>query len=81
MTCSSCVHLIERTLLRKPGVEKAVVALATSKGRVEFDPAILGARDIIQIIEVSSDTVHSATGHIPIKLDDIVQGTTCTIVV
>ena len=52
MTCSSCVHLIERALLSKPGVEKAEVALATSRGRVEFDPTILGPRDIIGIIEV-----------------------------
>ena len=52
MTCSSCVHLIERTLLSNKGVEKAVVALATSRGHVEFDPTILGPRDVIKIIEV-----------------------------
>lgn len=53
MTCSSCVHLIERTLLSNKGVEKAVVALATTRGHVEFDPTVLGPRDIIRIIEVS----------------------------
>ena len=53
MTCSSCVHLIERALLSSNGVEKAVVALATSRGHVEFDPTVLGPRDIIKIIEVS----------------------------
>ena len=52
MTCSSCVHLIERTLLSNKGVEKAVVALATSRGHVEFDPTVLGPRDVIKIIEV-----------------------------
>ena len=52
MTCSSCVHMIERTLNGVTGVEKAVVTLATNSGRVEFDPAVLGARDIIRIIEV-----------------------------
>ena len=49
MTCSSCVHMIERTLNNVTGVEKAVVTLATNSGHVEFDPAILGARDIIRI--------------------------------
>ena len=52
MTCSSCVHLIERTLLGTEGVEKAVVALATSLGHVEFDPTVIGPRDIIRVIEV-----------------------------
>lgn len=52
MTCSSCVHLIERTLLSNKGVEKAVVALATSRGHVEFDPTVLGPRDVIKMIEV-----------------------------
>ena len=52
MTCSSCVHMIERTLLSTTGVEKAVIALATSKGHIEFDPTILGPRDVIEVIEV-----------------------------
>ena len=52
MTCSSCVHLIEKTLLNNKGVEKAVVALATSRGHVEFDPTVLGPRDVIKMIEV-----------------------------
>ena len=53
MTCSSCVHLIERTLLSTGGVEKATVALTTNKCHVEFDPTVLGPRDIIEIIEVT----------------------------
>ena len=52
MTCSSCVHLIEKTLIGTAGIEKAVVTLATNRGHIEFDPAILGARDIIKIVEV-----------------------------
>ncbi len=34
------------------GVEKAVVALSTSRGHVEFDPTILGPRDVVQIVKV-----------------------------
>ncbi len=52
MTCSSCVHMIERTLKNATGVEKAVVALATCRGHVEFDPAVIGPRDIIRVVEV-----------------------------
>lgn len=44
--------MIERTLLSNKGVEKAVVALATSRGHVEFDPTVLGPRDVIKMIEV-----------------------------
>ena len=46
------MHLIERTLRSNKGVEKAVVALATSRGHVEFDPTVLGPRDVIKMIEV-----------------------------
>lgn len=46
------MHLIERTLLSKPGVEKAVVTLTTNRGHVEFDPALLGPRDITKIVKV-----------------------------
>ena len=52
MTCSSCVHKIERTLMGVAGVTKAVVALSTNKAHVEYDPSILGPRDVIRIIEV-----------------------------
>ena len=34
------------------GVTKAVVALSTNKAHVEFDPSVLGPRDVIRIIEV-----------------------------
>ncbi|XP_033744011.1 copper-transporting ATPase 1-like isoform X2 [Pecten maximus] len=50
MTCSSCVHLIESSLMRKPGIIAASVALATCKGRFEYDPEVTGARQVIDII-------------------------------
>ena len=52
MTCSSCVHLIERTLTQTPGIERAVVTLATGRGNINFDPSVIGPRDIIKIVEV-----------------------------
>ena len=52
MTCSSCVHRIEQTLMGVTGIEKAVVTLTTNQGHVEFDPVMLGPRDVIKIVEV-----------------------------
>ncbi|XP_036425854.1 copper-transporting ATPase 2 isoform X2 [Colossoma macropomum] len=51
MTCASCVHNIETKLLRTKGILEATVALATSKAHVKFDPDLVGARDIIRIVE------------------------------
>uniref|UniRef100_A0A6Q2WZ16 Copper-transporting ATPase 2 n=1 Tax=Esox lucius TaxID=8010 RepID=A0A6Q2WZ16_ESOLU len=51
MTCASCVHNIESKLTRTKGILEASVALATNKAHIQFDPDILGARDIIRIIE------------------------------
>lgn len=51
MTCSSCVHLIESNLSKRPGILKASVALATSSGRFVFDTEMTGPRDIIEAIE------------------------------
>ncbi|XP_069034897.1 copper-transporting ATPase 2 isoform X2 [Lepisosteus oculatus] len=51
MTCASCVHNIEAKLMGTRGVVEASVALATSRAHIKFDPEILGARDLIRIIE------------------------------
>ncbi|KAM9172850.1 copper-transporting ATPase 2 [Pangshura tecta] len=51
MTCASCVHNIESKLTRTNGIFYASVALATSKAHIQFDPEIIGPRDIIRIIE------------------------------
>ncbi|VDH90143.1 Cu+-exporting ATPase [Mytilus galloprovincialis] len=51
MTCSSCVHMIESTLVKEKGVLTASVALATNKGRFTFDTEITGPRDIIDKIK------------------------------
>uniref|UniRef100_A0ACB8FW81 ATPase Cu transporting protein 7A n=1 Tax=Sphaerodactylus townsendi TaxID=933632 RepID=A0ACB8FW81_9SAUR len=51
MTCASCVHKIESTLMKKKGVLYVSVALATNKAHIKYDPEIVGPRDIIQIIQ------------------------------
>ncbi|KAJ7401966.1 ATPase copper transporting beta [Pitangus sulphuratus] len=51
MTCASCVHNIESKLVRTDGIFYASVALATCKAHIQFDPEVIGPRDIIQIIK------------------------------
>lgn len=51
MTCAACVNSVEGILKQLPGVRKAVVALATSLGEVEYDPSIISKDDIASAIE------------------------------
>uniref|UniRef100_A0A7N8XI26 Copper-transporting ATPase 2 n=1 Tax=Mastacembelus armatus TaxID=205130 RepID=A0A7N8XI26_9TELE len=53
MTCASCVHNIESKLTTTKGIVSASVALATKKAQIQFDPEVLGARDIIRLIQVA----------------------------
>lgn len=52
MTCASCVHNIESKLTTTKGIISASVALATKKAHIQFDPEMLGARDIVRMIQV-----------------------------
>ncbi|KFP65332.1 Copper-transporting ATPase 1, partial [Cariama cristata] len=51
MTCASCVHKIESTLMKTNGVLYCSVALATNKAHIKYDPEIIGPRDVIQAIK------------------------------
>uniref|UniRef100_A0A665W3F6 P-type Cu(+) transporter n=1 Tax=Echeneis naucrates TaxID=173247 RepID=A0A665W3F6_ECHNA len=51
MTCASCVHKIESSLMREKGIIYASVALATNKAHIKYDSEIIGPRDIIKLIE------------------------------
>ncbi|KAI9122450.1 hypothetical protein K1719_006290 [Acacia pycnantha] len=51
MTCAACVNSVEGILRNLPGVKRAVVALATSLGEVEYDPHVINKDDIISAIE------------------------------
>ena len=42
MTCSSCVHSIESNVLKRAGVTAVSVALTTERGKVKFDPNVIG---------------------------------------
>ncbi|KAK1304308.1 Copper-transporting ATPase RAN1 [Acorus calamus] len=51
MTCAACVNSVEGILRKLPGIKRAVVALATSLGEVEYDPTLTNKDDIVQAIE------------------------------
>ncbi|CAL5054226.1 unnamed protein product [Urochloa decumbens] len=51
MTCANCVNSVEGILKKLPGVQGAVVALATSLGEVEYVPSAISKDEIVQAIE------------------------------
>jgi P-type Cu+ transporter len=51
MTCAACVNSVEGILKKLPGVKRAVVALATSTGEVEYDPSAISKDEIVLAIE------------------------------
>ncbi|KAA8915631.1 hypothetical protein TRICI_002212 [Trichomonascus ciferrii] len=51
MTCSSCTNAVEEGLRQVPGVESAVVALATEEAKVTVNTNVSGPRDLIDAIE------------------------------
>lgn len=52
MTCASCVHKIESKLSSTYGVVAASVSLATNNAQVQYDPEVVGARDVVAVIQV-----------------------------
>ncbi|XP_057706100.1 copper-transporting ATPase 1 [Corythoichthys intestinalis] len=50
MTCASCVHKIESSLMKENGIIYASVALATNKAHFKYDSGVIGPRDIIKLI-------------------------------
>jgi Cu+-exporting ATPase len=51
MTCSSCVNSIESFVKKQPGIDSVQVNLLTEIAKIEFFPAIIGTRDILEMIE------------------------------
>jgi len=51
MTCASCSAVIEKSLLKTPGVYAATVNLATEAATVEFDPTQVGPNELIAAVQ------------------------------
>jgi len=50
MTCAACVAAVEKALKRVPGVEDAVVNLATEKAFVRYDPRSVSILDLREAV-------------------------------
>ena len=57
MHCSSCVAVIEESLLEQPGVESASVSLELQRAVASFDPHIVGVDDLEAVIVGAGYTV------------------------
>jgi Cu+-exporting ATPase len=53
MTCASCSAVVEKVVGRLPGVQSAVVNLATERLAVRFDSALVGETDIVEAVELA----------------------------
>src|SRR5688572_33251061 len=53
MTCASCVARVERALKKVPGVDQAVVNLATEKATVSYDADSVPVGSLLQAIEAA----------------------------
>ncbi|MDQ6694240.1 MAG: heavy-metal-associated domain-containing protein, partial [Chloroflexota bacterium] len=51
MTCASCVRRVEKSLAKLPGVESALVNLATEKATVRFNPAQVKASELTAAVK------------------------------
>jgi Cu+-exporting ATPase len=51
MTCSSCVNSIETFVKKQQGIDSIQVNLLTEIASIEFFPALIGTRDILEMIE------------------------------
>ncbi len=56
--CSLCTGTIEKALARKPGVDKVAVSLTHEQALVEYDPARIGASELLQTLRDIGYTLH-----------------------
>ncbi|TVT54578.1 MAG: copper-translocating P-type ATPase [Sedimenticola thiotaurini] len=61
MTCAACSSRLEKVLSRLPGVEHAVVNLATEKASITAPSGVVSLQDAIAAVERAGFTAHSAT--------------------
>jgi P-type Cu+ transporter len=60
MTCASCVNRIERFLKKTPGVEDAVVNLATEVATIRYVPDVAGTAELVGAIEAAGYDIRPA---------------------
>jgi Cu+-exporting ATPase len=53
MHCASCVARVEKTLANLPGVNKAIVNLASETANVEYDPVMVHDMDFVNAVDMA----------------------------
>lgn len=53
MTCASCVGKIENYMRKLDGIKLINVVLLTNRARIEYDPSMIGPRDILRHLSVN----------------------------
>ncbi|KAG6330140.1 hypothetical protein ID866_8950, partial [Astraeus odoratus] len=51
MTCSSCESTVENGLRGMPGIRSVAVSEATGTAKIEFEPGVVGAREMVERVE------------------------------
>lgn len=51
MTCSSCTSTVETGLRDMPGINNVAVSLATETAKIDFEPGVIGPREMVDRIE------------------------------
>jgi Cu+-exporting ATPase len=67
MHCASCVSTVEQALAAVPGVQGAVVNLATERGSVTYDPVVVQPGRLVQAVKDSGYTPLTEQATIPIS--------------
>jgi len=73
MSCANCVHMLERALLKNPGVISATVNLATQRGLIEYFPTQMTPAGLVAIIQQAGYGVTTAKEEV--ELTEIKQQT------
>ncbi|GIV18793.1 MAG: copper-translocating P-type ATPase [Armatimonadota bacterium] len=68
MTCAACVARVERALQRVPGVQEAIVNLATESATVHADPQSVQIEQLLQAVEMTGYTAQPITEETPAPL-------------
>ncbi|MGB8212888.1 MAG: heavy metal translocating P-type ATPase [Anaerolineales bacterium] len=67
MTCANCVATVERGLKKQPGVQTAVVNLASERATVTFDPDAAGLPDLVARVEHAGYGIASGVADLVIQ--------------
>ncbi|XP_068645455.1 copper-transporting ATPase HMA5-like [Aristolochia californica] len=76
MTCTSCSATVESALQGLPGVQQALVALATEEAEIRYDPKIINPNQLVEAVDDSGfEGILISTGEdrskILLKLDGV----------